>query len=245
MINCQENLRELMSLARSYNVSLSEEQCRLMLQHLDLLVETNQRMNLTRITEPHDALVRHVLDSLLLVPSIKSLGIPEGSRMLDIGTGGGFPGVPLVIACGCEGMLIDSVGKKSKAVNEFLHTLGLNDSVEAKAIRAEELALQQRESFDMVVARAVAQLGALIEYAAPLLKKNGYLVVSKANITDEELSAGIETGQIVGLDNVSRETYELPNNTGHREILSFKKVRKSKVKLPRQSGFAVHKPLVS
>ena len=110
---------------------------------------------------------------------------------------------------------------------------------------AEDLARRSPQSYDYVVARAVAQLGALVEYAAPLLKPHGQLVVSKANITDEEVSGGIETAKIVGLKDVSRETYELPHQNGHREILVFEKVRKSRIKLPRTNGSAVHKPLVS
>ena len=135
------------------------------------------------------------------------------------------------------------VGQFVNVVSEFLDELGLADRVTAQSVRAEELARVEADSYDLVTARAVAELGVLVEYATPLLKMGGLLVVSKARISDDEMSRGVATGKIVGMDLVSRETYELPNDTGHREIIAFKRARKSRVKLPRQTGAAKHKPL--
>ena len=143
------------------------------------------------------------------------------------------------------GVLIDSVTKKSKAVDEFIGQLGLSDRLVARSIRAEELALEEPASFDYVVARAVADLATLVEYASPLLKNDGYLIVSKANIDEQELRRGMKTADLVGLQRVSRETFELPNGQGHRETYLFQKKHPSKVKLPRKPGMAKHKPLVA
>ena len=244
MIANEQNILSLKDYAKSFGILVSDDQALRMLRHLDLLVEANQSVNLTRITEPQDAIIRHVVDSLLIIPSLHAEFLGQ-KRFVDIGTGGGFPGIPLGVMTELEGTLIDSVAKKTRIVSEFLTELNLDTRLSAEPIRAEDLARRSPQSYDYVVARAVAQLGALVEYASPLLKPHGQLVVSKANITDEEVRVGIQTAKIVGLKDVSRETYELPQNNGHREILVFEKLGKSRVKLPRTNGAAVHKPLVS
>ena len=244
MIENPEYRDQLAEYLSAYGIACDEQACVLMLRHLDLVVAKNEVMNLTRIVDPEDALVRHVVDSLLLLPMTTSLGVSSEGRFLDVGTGAGFPGIPLALATGMRGKLIDSVGKKVNAVSEFLDELGLAGRVTAQAVRAEELARKEPSTYDMVTARAVAELGVLVEYATPLLMMGGALVVSKANISDEEMSRGVATGKIVGMELVSRETYELPHNTGHREIIAFKRTRKSRIKLPRQTGAAKHKPLV-
>lgn len=243
MIRSDENSALLETYLAGIGVSANREQMFALLQHLDLVVAKNEMMNLTRIVDAHDAIVRHIVDSLLLLPSLEALEIPRNARFVDIGTGAGFPGIPLGIVTEYAGLLIDSVGKKVKAVQEFIEELGLSDRLEARSVRAEDLARDKSMRFDFVTARAVADLGVLIEYGTPLLKSHGYVVVSKARIADDELNRGDRTAQIVGLKRVSRETYELPDEMGHREILVYQQVGISRVKLPRQTGMAKHKPL--
>lgn len=221
-------------------ISSTGEQRALMLRHLDLVEEKNKVMNLTRITDARTAAILHIVDSLLLLDGVN--GAPTGA-MLDIGTGAGFPGIPLAVMTGRGGLLIDSVGKKAAAVQEFLRVLGLDGRLQARQERAEELALKERGQYAVVVARAVSQLNTLVEYATPLLKKGGRLVVTKGNLTPEERTAGEAAATICGLRNVSRETFELPQGLGHREILTFEKFRGSQVKLPRKTGMAQHHPL--
>lgn len=244
MIDCNENRQLLREMSQEYGIAVSEEQASQLLRHLDLVVEENKKLNLTRITEPYDAMVRHTLDSLLFMPAIDSSGFGAAGRYLDIGTGGGFPGIPIGNMSDMNGLLIDSVGKKVNAVREMLSVLGLAGRVDAQSQRAEVLALEQPHAFDLVTARAVAELKVLVEYASPLLKMHGNLVVSKARIQEIELGEGDKTADIVGLKRVSRETYELPDDMGHREIIVYERVAKSKVKLPREVGLAKHKPLV-
>ena len=245
MINTSENRTRLERYLGEYDISATDEQLGLLLTHLDLVVEKNKVMNLTRITETREAIIRHTVDSLLLVKSVMTEPhTSEETCFVDVGTGGGFPGIPLGIMTDSRGLLIDSVGKKVNAVNEFISELGLVNRLEAKQIRAEELAKEQREALDFVTARAVADLGVLVEYASPLLKRGGELIVSKAQIQDEEIARGVKTAKIVGMSLVSRETFELPEEQGHREILCFVHDRKSSVKLPRLNGMAKKKPLV-
>ena len=244
MVLTDDNVDILNDYLVGYGIELSDEQLRMLLKHIDLVVDKNKVMNLTRITDPRDAIIRHIVDSLLLLPSIREHVNVESARFVDIGTGAGFPGIPLAVTTGMTGTLIDSVGKKSTAVNEFIAELGLGERFEAQPVRAEDLARKNSEAYDLVVARAVAEIAVLVEYASPLLKKNGFMIISKANVIDDEVDLGTKTGEIVGLSLVSRETFELPDDSGHREILTYQKTGKSKIKLPRKNGDAKHKPLV-
>lgn len=245
MICSKTNLNLLASYLDEYGIETTNEQRHTLLAHLDLVIEKNKVINLTRIVTPEDAIVRHVVDSLLILPSVKACERSSSQSFVDIGTGAGFPGIPLGVVTNHHGLLIDSVGKKVNAVNEFIDQLGLSERLVGQSVRVEDLARSKKASFDLVIARAVADLGVLVEYASPLLKQGGHLVVSKALIGDDEIRRGTETAQLTGMRLVSRETYELPKDSGHREILTFIRKGASQVKLPRQTGMAKHKPLVS
>ncbi len=234
------NLRnQLIEYCSLFDLELSDNQISLLLQHLDLVLEKNKVMNLTRVTDIDEALVLHILDSLLLC----GFDIDYKGKYLDIGTGAGYPGIPFGIYTNMEGVLLDSVGKKIKADNEFLSELKLDDRIKGVHDRVEEFAKEHKHEFNIIMARAVAQSNVLLEYASPLQSQNGTLLIAKANITPEEYSNALKTAHIVGYENVSRETFDLPNNLGHREVLIFKKVSKSKVKLPRKNGLAKQQPL--
>lgn len=226
-----------------YGVNLSLEQAEKIVSHLVLLGEKNKQLNLTRITDPNEALRLHLLDSLLFVTASKKFCLKSSDIFLDIGSGGGFPGIPFAIATGLSGVLIDSVGKKIKAVDEFSAELGLSNRIECKATRAEQLALERRAQFNFVLARAVASLNVLIEYASPLLVSNGCLIASKAHLQEIEFSSAQRAADLCGLSLVSRETFELPDDSGHREIYVFQKTGNEKIKLPRTVGMAKNKPL--
>lgn len=243
MIATTENTKKLNDWLESYQIESTEEQRELLLSHLDLVVEKNKVVNLTRILNEEDAIILHVVDSLLMLPVVQAHGFYADSRFLDMGTGAGFPGIPLAIMSGAKGMLVDSVGKKVNAVQEFLEELALSERVEARSVRVEQLALDEPRAFDLVTARAVADSGILLEYASPMLRNGGKLCVLKANIDDAERKRADKTASMVGMKFVSRETYELPLDKGHREILIYEKYKKPSIKLPRQIGMAKKKPL--
>lgn len=232
----------LRNLAQAYGIELTEEQAVILLRHVDLVLEKNRVVNLTSITDPDAALVLHVLDSLLLIPALKRKGFASAARLLDIGTGAGFPGIPLAVTCGMRTSMVDSVGKKVAAVQEFIDALGIPNATVEKG-RAETFALAHPHEFDFVTARAVAPLGVLIEYAAPLLVRQGQLVVSKALVKEDEWNVATAAADICGLELVSRETLSLPDDYGPREIITYQRVRKPKIKLPRANGAARRKPL--
>lgn len=236
----QEALAFLYTALHSCNIAVDDEKLELLARHLLLVIRKNQQMNLTRIDGVADGAYLHVVDSLLLTHAFDEA--PHG-MFVNVGTGAGFPGIPLAIVTGRKGLLVDSVGKKVSAVDEFLRELGLDARVSAQKVRIEELGKKMRGRFAVVTARAVAQTNVLVEYAAPLLARGGRLVVAKARPREEEIQVANRAAKICGLKLVSRESFDLPEERGHREVLSYERVANPSVKLPRAIGLAQHHPL--
>ena len=228
--------------AQLYGVIISDSEARDLLRHLDLVIEANKSVNLTRITSVRDGINLHIVDSLLYIAADLSMRESRG-RLLDIGTGAGYPGIPIDICSSVNVTMIDSVGKKMRALQSFVDELGLDSKSECIKSRAEELAQQQSGSFEYVTARAVAQLSTLIEYATPFLVKSGKAIFSKGRMSDDEIEQAQITAKICGMKLVSRKTFELPDESGHRELLTYVRERDSKVNLPRRNGLAKSEPL--
>lgn len=233
---------QLLSDLSGYGISLEREKAEVLVSYLELVIEKNKTLNLTRITNLEEAITLHLVDTLLPL-ACRELAVTSGSTLLDMGTGAGFPGVPLAVATGAQTLLVDSVGKKVASVAEFVGKLGI-DNIRTEHGRLEDLARDLPGTQDVVIARAVAQTKVLIEYATPFLSSNGMLVVEKGRPEELELQEAEKTAEICGLKFVSRETFELPHSLGHREILFYLRVRRSSVKLPRQAGMAKKHPLV-
>lgn len=232
-------LSRLISYCKDYSLKVSDENLRVCIQHLDLVLEANKSINLTRILNIEDAAVLHILDSLVLLFYISKA--PEGA-LLDMGTGAGFPGVPLTIASGRKAVYIDSVGKKVDAVNSFVKELGLKHA-HAVHVRLEEYARTHKKQFAVVTARALAPLPVLVEYASPFLKDGGLFVVTKGNPSDKELQSGLAAAKICGFTTLMTDDLDLPNGLGHREFIILKKTRQASVSLPRANGMAKRNPL--
>ncbi len=211
-----------------------------LLTYLDALIATNSRLNLTRIATAESGVRLHLLDSLLALPEIQSS--PEGA-LLDIGTGGGLPGVPLCVVGGRQGVLLDSVGKKARAVQDLLETAGVAHEVRASAERAEEHALDHPGRYAVVTARAVSELPALVELASALLMQGGRLVALKGAPTEQELDRGRRVAELVGMRESSERRIALPESGERRCIVTYEKWAKSKVRLPRRIGAAQNSPL--
>ena len=237
-MNLVQQLRDELA---AYGIPCSEEQGGLLVSYLNLVIEKNKVVNLTRISDPVEAVTLHLVDSLLPL-ACEEVTIRPDDSFLDMGTGAGFPGVPVAVLTGAQALLVDSVGKKVAAVDEFAQQLGLT-RVTTKHARLEDLARTIPNTQDYVFARAVAQTNVLIEYATPFLKQNGILVVEKGRPEGRELFEAERAAEICGLVPVSRETFELPRDLGHREILLYRRVSKSKIKLPRKVGMAKSNPL--
>lgn len=209
-------------------------------QYLDCVLEANKTMNLTRITSREDAVRLHLEDSLVGLPEVQDA--PEGLYG-DLGSGGGFPGVPLALATGRQTVLVDSVKKKMAIVANIINQLGLSDQIETCDQRIEELALEQRESFAVLTARALSRLVALLELSSPLLMKGGRLVCYKAQLDEDELKEARAVESLLGMKLISQRETFLSDGETKRTILVFEKVGRPRMKLPRRIGLAQKNPL--
>lgn len=209
-------------------------------KYLDLVLEANKTINLTRITDRAQAEVLHIEDSLVALDEINEC--PEGLYG-DLGTGGGFPGVPVAISTGRQTVLVDSVKKKVNTLASIVGELGLNDQIGVYGGRIEDLAKIKRGEFSLLTARALSQLVSLLELSSPLLREGGRLVCYKANVSSEELDQALAIQSLVGMKLVSDRSVVLSDGVTNRRILVFEKYRPEKIKLPRRVGLAQNNPL--
>lgn len=209
----------------------------LLKRHLELVIEANKTTNITRISTWEEGMLLHVEDSLVGLPEV--MDAPAG-RMADIGSGAGYPGIPLAIESGRQTLLADSVGKKTAILSSMVETLGL-ENVEVYTGRIEDLAREKPAAFTVVTARTLAQLSILMELASPMLQEGGRLVCYKANVSDEELQHALSLQEQLGMKHVSDRTVTLGDNC--RRIICFEKTGRPKIKLPRKVGMAQKRPL--
>lgn len=200
-----------------------------------MLIETNKKFNLTSIDDPDQIRIKHFEDSL----TIKSY-INDGMKVLDIGSGAGFPGIPLRIEKNFDLTLIDSVNKKVNFMNQVIDELDLKNT-RAVHVRAEDYAKDHREEFDMVISRAVANLSTLSEYALPFLKVGGIFIAMKGPKAEEEYEDAKNALKILGGELINIDTLDLYGNT--RKNILIKKVRSTKKKYPRDKNLPKKKPL--
>ena len=205
------------------------------------LKEWNEKINLTAITDDEGIAVKHFIDSLML---LKYVDIPENSKIIDVGTGAGFPG--LVIAAtrpDVKVTLLDSTGKKLKVVNDIGEKMGLSN-YEILNMRAEEAGQKKeyREIYDVATARAVAELRVLSEYCLPFVKQNGYFISMKGALADKEIENA--SNALKTLSGKIEEKYNFNLcDAGERNIIKIKKISQIPTKYPRVSAQIAKKPL--
>ena len=212
----------------------------LMQRYLDSILEANKVTNLTRITDGEQARLLHIEDSLVGLPEVNEA--PTGLYG-DLGSGGGFPGVPLALATGRKTLLVDSVKKKVAIVQSALDDLSLSEQISTSSERIEDLPLEYKEKFAVLTARALSKLVSLIELASPLLKKGGRLVCYKAQLSSEELEEALAVQDLVGMKMISQREICLSDGETTRTIVVFEKIGKSRINLPRRIGLAQKQPL--
>lgn len=222
-----------------YPQTIDETQRQLIERHLQLVLEANRTTNITRIEDPDRAEVLHIEDSLAGLP--ECLAAPAG-RYADLGSGAGYPGIPLTVATGRQTVLVESVKKKAALLSDFAERLGLSEQVSVYPGRAEELAAEQSESFALVTARALTALPSLLELASPLLQRGGMLVAYKAGDVADELAWAEGIQEKLGLQKRSERHAVLSDGATERSIIVFEKVSDPKVKLPRRPGMAQKRP---
>lgn len=198
-------------------------------KYYEMLVEKNKVMNLTNIIEHDDVYLKHFYDSLTIC---NVCNLMEIENMCDVGTGAGFPGIVIkIIFPHVHVVLIDSLDKRIKFLNEVISELGLT-SIEAFHMRAEEYANSSRETFDLVTSRAVAKLSVLTELCIPLLKKGGLFIAMKAH-AEEELSHIQKNLNKLGSEIVEIKQFNLPFEESIRTLIKIKKNQKTEEKYPR------------
>lgn len=225
----------------SLDISISESQAKCFYKYMILLIEWNKKMNLTTIVEPKDIVVKHFVDSLTI-----SKFIGGGAKIADIGTGAGFPGLPIsLVHEDCEFSLVDSLNKRIIFLQEVISNIGINNVCTIHS-RAEDFGRVKsfRESFDFVVSRAVAPLNVLLEYMLPVLKVGGVCICMKAFNIDEEVKSAKNACELLGgvIDSINEVT--LPNTDITRKNIVIKKVKDTPFKFPRKAGLPSKEPLI-
>lgn len=223
-------------------LSFTEEQLAQFTRYYELLVETNKVMNLTAITEPEEVAVKHMVDSLLAYED----GM-QGKTLVDVGTGAGFPGVPLKIYCpSLKVTLVDSLGKRLRFLQQVIDELGLK-GIRCEHLRAEDAgrSKKHREQYDYVMARAVARLSVLSEYCLPLAKKCGQFIALKGSRFAEEIEEGEAAVKILGGKIISAEPVKLPGLDDGRAIIKIAKIKATPAQYPRKAGTPEKQPLGS
>ncbi len=219
-----------------YSINLSDEKLNLFEKYYNILIEYNKKFNLTAITEREEVIVKHFVDSLLGVDNV------VGKKLIDIGSGGGFPAIPLKIFYSDVMLtMVDSTGKKCEFLNAVCRELDLSN---AKSIcaRAEDLAKENgyRERYDVCTARAVARLNTLCEYTLPFVKVGGYFVAYKGDAT-EELTEAQNAIKVLGGKLEKVVSFELEG--AKRQIIVIKKIKNTPETYPRGNGKERKKPL--
>ena len=223
-------------------ITLSDKQKEQFDKFYELLIEWNKVMNLTGITEYEEVNEKHFVDSLSIV---KAIDMNQVHSLVDIGTGAGFPGIPLKIAFPhIKVVLLDSLNKRINFLNTVIKELGL-ENIETIHGRAEDFAKQPeyREQFDLCVSRAVANLATLSEYCIPYVKKDGMFVPYKSGEIDEEVEQSKKAIHVLGgkLDKVIK--FQLPGTEIGRSFVKINKVQNTAKKYPRKAGLPSKEPI--
>lgn len=236
----EEFKREFEKYLAKMNISLLKEQYGQFYAYMELLIEWNEKMNLTAITEPKEIILKHFVDSLTIAKYVK-----EDKSIIDMGTGAGFPGIPIKIyRKDVKVVLADSLNKRIKFLDEVIDKLKL-ENVETIHCRAEELgkSKQYREKFDYATSRAVANLSILSEYLMPFVKLNGKCIFMKTIEVEEELEKAKKAIKTLGGKIEKVDKFEIPESDLGRSIIIVKKEKITPSKFPRKPGTPAKEPL--
>ena len=237
------NIEYLKEKLKETSIELTEIQMKQFLTYYEMLVEKNKVMNLTAITEFEEVVEKHFIDSLMLVKAVDLK--KENYKLLDLGTGAGFPGIPLKIAYpNLEIVLVDSLNKRVKFLAEVIEALQLKN-ITAVHGRAEDLAKKKeyREQFDYCVSRAVANLSTLSEYCVPFVKIGGNFISYKAGNLEEELENAKNPIKILGGKVENLIEFSLPGTEVSRSFVVVGKKKETAKKYPRNAGKPNKEPL--
>lgn len=222
------------------SIELSDVQLEQFYQYMNILIEWNKVMNLTGITAPEEIITKHFIDSLTVLNKIN-----RNDRIIDVGTGAGFPGIPIKIAFPeTEIVLLDSLNKRINFLNEIISVLKL-DKIKTIHGRAEDYGKDKkyREMYDVSIARAVAPLNILLEYLIPFTKVGGKSLCMKGANSEEEICSSKRAIEILGGKLVHTEEFFIPGTDMKRRIVEIEKTKKTETKYPRKAGIPSKEPL--
>lgn len=238
-----EKIKDYIEQITEGHVVLTDAQLTQFEQYYEMLIEKNKVMNLTAITEREEVILKHFIDSLALAGYVKLWEKPY--KIIDVGTGAGFPGIPLkIVFPNLQVTLFDSLNKRIKFLQEVIDALNLN-KISAVHGRAEEGARDKamREKYDFVVSRAVANMAVLAEYCIPFVKVGGYFIPYKTGTVEEEITQGKKAIQILGGKVEKVEKLMLPNSDISRSFVFISKEKQTPKTYPRKAGTANKQPL--
>ncbi len=245
--NYEKGLEIFKSGLNELNIELSDKQIEQFIQYYEYLVEKNKVMNLTAITEFEEVIVKHFIDSLSLIKAVDLSRYSNEVKIIDIGTGAGFPGIPLkIVYPQVNIILLDSLNKRITFLNEVIDMLGL-DGILAVHGRSEDLGVHPdyREKFDFCVSRAVANLSVLSEFCIPFVKVGGQFISYKAGDSDEEIKDGEFAVNLLGGKIKEEILFTIPNSDINRKFVVINKVKNTGKKYPRKAGTPSKNPIKS
>lgn len=233
-------LSELEASVAQAGLSVDRASLELLLEYLDCILEANERVNLTSVREAEEAVRVHILDSLSVLPEVEHS--PDGT-LLDLGSGAGFPGVPLGVASGRPTILLESVGRKAQATAGCCERVVHEYPIRVVCARSESYARSNPRSVAVAICRAVAALPTVLELCAPTLSLGGVCIAMAGRLSEEELERGSRTAEILGMRARSFRRLELPGGGEERSIVAYSVVGEPAVNLPRREGMAAKRPL--
>lgn len=226
--------------ANEIGIVLEKEQINQLYTYMQLLLEWNKKINLTAITQPREIITKHFIDSMTIAKYIE-----KNAKLIDVGTGAGFPGIPLkIIRRDIKVTLLDSLNKRICFLKEVIEQLELT-KIEAIHARVEELGKNKkyRESFDCATSRAVANLSTLVEYLIPLVKINGCCISMKGSKIEDEMQQSKSAISVLGGKIEKLEKFSLPQSDIDRNIIMIRKAKNTPTKYPRKPGTPVKEPI--
>jgi 16S rRNA (guanine527-N7)-methyltransferase len=212
---------------------LSKEQTALLVAHLTFVGEQNKKLNLTSVCEWEAGLILHIEDSLSALPELKDA---PGGGLVDLGSGGGFPGIPLAVASMRQTTLVEATKKKAQVLQLFVEKNDLAGQITVEALRAEGLARHKPGCFSVATARALAPLPALMELAAPLLRLGGVLIAYKGSPSERELESAVSLGHELGMRVTGQRGLVLSDGVSKRTLIQVEKIAEPNYQLPRRDG---------